>query len=538
MQRTWSGYWYWLPLAVLMIIIVHTLNVSWTASTRAERQHAHTLPEMPLAELKQRIDSMQRTIDGTERGTPEQYFALLGEAGLLQAAAQRADVLATRPVHTDSEPRLLRMASLSLHNDLSNKQVEFGLRSADAERINAARLGYQRLDGYSRVDQSNDWSAVLAFVWAFVWIGLFAAPTFFVIRLNRERQKIAIQLPQIVYWSALWPVGLFKYPTNLDIPAQVLRAKRQLAAFASMLLATGACGGAYAKSGPVSGKNAKSDTEQVHLVGPPDTVTFSDPPKPQLLPTINVGEVAFNIRGWLHLKDTLASDAGPELAMLKLRGLVDAGDFTIFSQFDPRATHPVDELWLGYRASAKVTVKVGHMFHQGGNPAPAPFLMESITPPDLPIAFFGTGVAVEAMLSDVVSFGLDVTGDSRAPFLSRHTFDRGEVSANLKLSQSNGFVRLSAQQAGNLRVILDGEHKAGSNTVRGAAYYHPSRDMVGGYVLYGRQLNNWLSVFGQLEAANDDIAGRIGVSAAANDNLKFTLEVGDKDVALRTRFRF
>jgi hypothetical protein len=540
MQRSHiSGWWYLLPLVLLLGIVGQAAIESHSISSRTESTVMKTFPELTSGEISSRVKAVVAKIKQPRvDANVETYFQTLAEIYYLQAALRRLNQTEGLPMSDSrggSGPRADSILLTSLGNDLANSYQPTGVLTANPAATTRAREKY--FDPVmAGIDQpTSPWPVMLPFLKSYPLIALLVAPLFFFLRLRRGGNMV---IPELLYlrlplWSLLWPVGLFKYPVNINVVEQMRRFKQWLAATVSMLLGMSPIAMAHAKAG--SGNFGGAEVVQVESTR--SAITVKDPPKPQITPTLVAGDVEFNVHGWAHL-ETSAENDEPRLAMLKLRALADVGNFHLFSQWDPRRDMPIDEIWVAY-GSSTLTVKVGHIFHPAASVDPAPFKRETVSPPHLPVAFFGTGVEVSGALNDNTSFAIDVTGDSRAKPFSGQMFNRLEVSGNLKRVHEGGFIRLSAQQAGDLRVILDGEHQFGPNKVRAAVHYRTKDDQVGGYVFLSREVSKTVKVFTQFELENERFHALAGLRWQANDNLDFTVEASnDNDWAIRARGRF
>ncbi len=512
----------------MLAFVGSAIHKSSEISTRNEEALISTYPVMSGVEVERRLDSLVGKIEGWQM-SPDEYFATLAELDLLEKATRRNDgaIVNRNDYHANS---MMMFRARALQNDLANKHS----RGLPTSEIEAARDRHPNM--LFGGDQVARGSELVPLGRAYLLIALLAAPIFFFLRLRREGLMVLPELAwRLPFWAVLWPVGLFKYPVNIDVREQARRFKQWLAALVSMLLGMSPVAMAHAKSG--GGKLGGAEVVQVEQQGP--TIRTIDPPAPQILPTLVVDGVTVNFSGWAHVQTS--SNDGPELTMLKARFVVTDSqrNVEIFSQFDPlREGQPIDELWVSY-GDSDLKVKVGHLFRSSAFSAPAPFLMETITAPSLPVSFFGTGVSVEGALNDNTSCGFDATGDSRAEPFSGQMFDRLDVSGSVKRTHTNGFIRLSAQHAGDLRVIMDGQHQFGPYRVRAAVHYRTDGDQVGGYVFLSRDLSDTVKVFTQFEMENHRLKVLAGLRYAVNDNLDFTAEASnDNGWRIRARGRF
>lgn len=529
MRSNISGWWYLLPLTILLSVFGISAVEMSSISNRNYDAAMASYPSVTADELDSRLNLVKKSVKNDEARNPNDYYRFLGEIRLIQLGYEK--LIHSDEVNDTYNTRIKRMSLGDLQNDLVSQQSRLGILKISTPERDKLITDHGLNKRYD-LEKEN----VLApFGWAYMITVFFIAPIFFMFRLRREDLMVRTEMFRITIWSVVWPAGIFKYPVGITRTEQFQQFRRWISALVSMLLGMSPVAMAHAKSG--GGKLGSVEVVQVEQQGP--TIRTIEPPPPQILPTLVVDNVTFNFSGWAHVQ--ASSNDGPELTMLKTRFIVtDPGsNIQIFSQLDLlRKEQPIDELWVGY-GDSDLKVKVGHLFRGSAFSAPAPFLMETITAPRLPVSFFGTGVAIEGAANDNLSFTVDVTGDSRAAPFSGQMFERVDISGSLKQVHSGGFIRLSAQHIDDLRIVMDGQHQFGPHRVRAAVHYRTDGDKFGGYVFLSRDLSDIVRVFTQFELENDRLRLLAGLLYAVNDNFNLTIEASrDDEWRLRARGRF
>lgn len=518
MSKTCSSHWYWLPglLAAILAIAAIAQTFSLSADNDHEAMLHSNYPIMTAVELSEEVELLAETVGGEKVQSADEYFHVLSATFRLRAAAHRLDSLG----HATSRFDELRINNLANDWVNLNQSMMYEVSTAEIETARERHLteDYQLGSG----DYDNP---LVPIAWLVLKIAAFVAPLYFIVALRRRGvvwARVAFEVPEIIKWSLLWPLGLFRYPVSIDPVEQLLRIKRWLTALGSMALAASP----LAVSAKISSKPGGPETEQVHWQGL--EITTEDGPPSQVLPTVVVENIRFDLRGWVHVGKSSADNSGPEITMAKTRVVVAYDSFGIFSQFNVNGSLRADVIALQYRPSPDYVLQAGRLFSLATNPIPAPFLQETIEGPSLPVAFFIEGLSVQGREGNF-SFGAEGSFDGEMASLFVQYHIDGE-----------SFLRVSFQQAGDSRIVVDGETSFGSNTLRAAAFYR-SQGQVGAYAVYLRDidaLHQGAQLY--LQAANDNggLDMFAGVNIPANDNIGISIETNGSEFRARARMRF
>ncbi|MEK7638737.1 MAG: hypothetical protein AAB388_01110 [Patescibacteria group bacterium] len=542
----WSGWLYVIPVAMFFLSCIGPIKeIVRTAEVEKELRISQ-LPQLPLEEIEFRLTRLQGELSQIQKGTLEQYFTLLAEAFVLSDASTRLDLEAGKweqdsrgaPV---APSRIHAMAAERLRSTIGSRQNDFGFSTATREEIDAARATVVLPD-------VNRETASFAGVWqqigkAYLLLALFAAPVFYILRLQRSDLKIGIEFPRIIFWSSIWFIGIFRYPDNIDWSQQRRDFMRFIAALGSMLLSFAGMGVAQAKA--KSGEKTSGSEIEMVSENTPKTISLLDPPSPQLLPTLQIGGIKVDAFGWSFVTfDTAAND---EFAVrnARFRTIAKTSKTEVFFQSNVLKDgklfkdFAVEQFWVGYQIDPNLRVKAGRLFLSPSDTLLPPFLEETIAGQHLPVQFFGNGLTLEGSLDKDWSFAVDLTGKSDTPTFSNDQFDRLDYGGFLKRKTAHGFVRLSVQHAGDTRVLFDTVQTFGDHKLRGAVHYRTTDEQVGGYVFYQYMVGKHLRAFGQLEHTSGDLIGLVGISIPANDNLDLSAEVRSNGTfGARVRARF
>ena len=261
-------------------------------------------------------------------------------------------------------------------------------------------------------------------------------------------------------------------------------------------------------------------------------ITISDPvSKTQILPTIHFLDSEVNIFGWTYgVLDSKTDQV--TLGHNRIRGTVDHGKSQLFFQGNLRG-FSVDELQINHTLDSGLKVQAGRIFLSGSFAHPAPFLIPTITGTGIPTNFYGVGVGASGPLGDNWTVSFDVTGKSDVPMFSSETFGRLEFSGYVERSYDHGHIRLAFQQAGDMRIVFDGERRFGPHLLRGAAYVRNEGNVVGAYALIERRWNKRLRTHLQATVTNDNFQTFGGINFDISDGVTLTGEFSAGEVNVR-----
>lgn len=548
-DKNWPRQLYLLPLLMFVVIWFKPATLFLSINDYDIEAKINALPNVPLEEIRPRMDALKESLENISHtsGTPIDYFSYLADIRFLKYAAERHELMGLAKYEGVDQgvvtlARINFMAVGQLENLLFAKGDELGMRSPG---LTESDLDVYRKDYYdsrmSRYEDRSLWTEEKP-VWpytkfAFLMTMIFAAPAFFVIRLQRSGLEIPIELPRILFWSVIWPVGIFKYPDNIDWAQQRRDFKRFIAGLGTILLSLAGMGVAHAKSKTGNSKSS-SEIEVVDESESANTIFLKDGDGTQVLPTLVVDGAELKIYGWAFATcEAVPSDCG--LRHGKIRGVVSKGSSELFFQGNWFNNFGVDTLAFRRHFDSGLRLQLGRIFTPSADVVPAPFVQETISDDGLPVAFFGTGVALNGPINDRWSFSAALTGKSGSRLLSDDHFDRLDFSANVKRVIPHGHAMLSVQKAGDTRVIADVGQQYGDHQIRGALSYRTAGDQVGGYVFYQYEGHQYLQPFARVSYANDNWLGIVGMNIPANDNIDFSVEGrSDGTFGVKVRARF
>ena len=539
-ELQWSRWLYLIPIIFLLIIWGNYFSESSYINKYKRDVDINTYPLMSADELFRSIDLWFKDLDDSPPKNPNEYFKKLTEKEILRFAATRLNEsgkLGSRST-TKMNAHLGRL--LGFRNTLIKHLHKIDKKFSEEEIDIARELYFTSV--LSKYEPSKDIVVERKFTFflAYIFTGIFVAVIFFIIRLQRMGLSVWIEFYRIITWALIWPLGIFKYPIGIDIKRQLKDYARFMSGLFSILLSLFGTQVVHAKTKTV--KNKTDETVSVSIFKP-IKVSFSNPPLPQVLPTLNISKIKTNIYGWIHA----TSDSSNGLDRFKLtdarvRGTVAFEETKLFFQGNLRdgfGNLAVNQLWFSYTFDSGVRVKAGRLFLNAAKSTIPPFKRETITSPGIPTKFFASGLSVDSPLNEDWSFALDVTGDSRATIFSSNQFTRLQFSGSIIRKTQNGFIRLSTQLAGKLLTVLDLEHTHGQHTIRGAMHHQHENNMSGGYLLYLNKISSWLSLFGQFRYTNNKHLSLVGTRIQMNPNLTLKGEVRtDRSTGLQIQYHF